>query len=94
MLLSLTVNLISKKKICKQNLVKFNGFSDGKIVFTLLTEVITLPVRSTTINIRKVGFKKLVFGFFFWYLSLGYRLYNLLQVFFNIIITMLRTLGK
>ncbi len=85
MLLLIEVDLISKKKSCKRNLIKFSGFSGGKVVFTLLTEVVIFYMELTTIDVRLLGFKSLISGPFFLYLSLKDRLDNFFQVIFGIL---------
>ena len=52
MLWPIKVDLISKKRTCKQNLIRLNSFNSGKIDFTLLIEVIILYVEPIIINIR------------------------------------------
>ncbi len=74
--------MISKKKSRKQNLIRPNGSSSGKIVFALLTEVIILFVGLTTIEFRKLGLKELISGSLLQCLSLEDRWNDLLQVFF------------
>ncbi len=46
------VDFISKKKGRKQNLIKFSDFSADKMIFALLTKVITLHVRLIIIDVR------------------------------------------
>lgn len=50
------INLISKKKGYKRNLVSANGSIGGKMVFTQLTKVVTFYIRLTMIDVRKPGF--------------------------------------
>ncbi len=78
------VYLISKKRGSKQNLIRSGSFSSGKIVFALLTEVITLYMGPIIIDIRQSSLETLISYFFFWILSLGNRLNDLFQVFFDI----------
>ena len=49
------VNLVSQKKKYKQNLVWFVGFTDGKIVFTLLAKVVAFHVKLTTVDVWSFG---------------------------------------
>ena len=56
-LLPTKVDIVSQKKGCKQNLVYSGGFAGGKIVFALLTEVITFHVRPTVVNVQSLGFE-------------------------------------
>lgn len=51
------LDLILKKKSCKRNLVWPGGSSSGKIVLTLLAEIITLYVRLSKINVRRLVFE-------------------------------------
>lgn len=39
-LFSVEVYAVSRKKNCKKNLVKIFSFSDNKVVFTLLIEIV------------------------------------------------------
>ena len=57
MLLLIEVDLISKKRKYKQNLVLPGSFGNGKIVFILLTKIIILYVKLTIINVKKFGLK-------------------------------------
>lgn len=54
-----------QKKSYKWNLIKFDSFNNGKIIFSLLTKVIILYVRFTIINVRWPNFYKLFSSFFF-----------------------------
>lgn len=56
-LLPMEVDLISKNRGHKRNLVWHVIFSDGKIFFILLIEVITLYLKPTAINIRELDFE-------------------------------------
>ena len=51
------VDLISKKKDHKQNLVKSNDFNNGKIIFILLTKVVIFFIGPNTINIKGSSFE-------------------------------------
>ncbi len=51
------VDLISKKESCKRNLIWFGGSNDSKVVLILLTEVITLYMRPTGIDIKRLSFE-------------------------------------
>ena len=55
MLLSMEVDLIPKKPGYKRNLVWPSGSYSSKMVFILLTNVVTFYVRSTTIDIWGFG---------------------------------------
>ena len=57
MLLLAEVDLISKKRGYKRNLVWLGDFYNGKIVFTLLLKVITLYVGPTVVDIRNYSLK-------------------------------------
>ena len=57
MLLPIEIDLILQKKGCKRNFVRFGGSADGKIVFTLLVEVVVLHVGLTAIDVRDLGLK-------------------------------------
>ncbi len=57
MLLATEVNLISKKKGCKQNLIRFSDSNNGKVVFKLLTKVIILYVELIIIDMRGPDFE-------------------------------------
>ncbi len=59
-LLPLEVDTISKKKCRKQNLVRTDGTSGGKVILTLLTEVKISHMGYTTINIGGLSLR----GFF------------------------------
>ncbi len=52
MRLLMELNLVSKKKDHKQNMIRSDDSNGGKVVFALLTEVITLYMRPTMIDIR------------------------------------------
>ncbi len=64
------INLILKKKDYKQNPIRSGDSNDSKVIFALLTNVITLYITSIIINIRQLGLMSLVSGFVLWYLSL------------------------
>ncbi len=55
MLLPIEVDLVPKKESCKQNLVWPSGSSSGKVVLTVLAEVVALYVRPTAIDVRGLG---------------------------------------
>ncbi len=55
MLLLAEVDSIMQKGGCKWNLVWPDGSVGGKIVFTLLAEVVVLYVRPTTVDVRGSG---------------------------------------
>lgn len=46
------VDLILRKKDCKQNLIKSNDSNSGKVIFTLLKEVIPLQIEPITIDVN------------------------------------------
>lgn len=52
-----TIDLMSKKKSHKQNLIKPNNSNDGKKVFILLIEIIVFYMKSTIIDVRGLGFE-------------------------------------
>lgn len=55
-LLLVETNLIPKKRRDKKNLVSFPNFSGGKVVFILLTEVITLYIELSVVHIWEMSF--------------------------------------
>ena len=55
MLLPVKVDLILKKKGCKQNSVWSGGSCGGKIVFTLLTKVIALHIGPIIVDVQGFG---------------------------------------
>ena len=57
MLLPVKVDLVSKKKSCKQNLVWLAGSCDSKVIFTLLAKVVTFHVRLTVVDVQDLGFE-------------------------------------
>lgn len=57
MLLPIKVDLISKKRGCKQNFIEPGSFNDGKIVLALLTKIVAFYIRPTSIDIREPGFE-------------------------------------
>ena len=56
-LLSTKVDVVSQKKGCKRNLVWSGGSAGGKMVFALLTEVITFHVRPIAVDVQGFGLK-------------------------------------
>ena len=50
-LLLTEVDAVPQKRGCKENSVRSGGSADGKIVFVLLTKVITFHVRLITIDV-------------------------------------------
>lgn len=38
-------------------MVRFSGFSDGKMIFILLTEVVAFNMKTIIINVRKPDFE-------------------------------------
>ncbi len=57
MLLLIEVDLILKKRDCKQNLVRLGNSGNGKVVLTLLTKVVTFYMGSTTIYVKGLDFE-------------------------------------
>ena len=57
MLLLTEVDLISKKRGCKQNLVWPDSFYSNKVIFILLAKVITLYVKPTAVDVQSLGFE-------------------------------------
>lgn len=53
MFLPIEVDLVPKKRSYKRDLVWSGGFSGGKVVLTLFTEVIILYIGLNAINIRR-----------------------------------------
>ena len=51
------IDLIPKKKGCKQNLIRSDGSNDSKIVFTLLTKVVTFYKILKIIDVKKPSFE-------------------------------------
>ena len=51
-LLLTDVNAVMQEKSCKGNVVRVLGFGGSKVIFTLLTEVITFYVGLTMIQVR------------------------------------------
>ena len=51
-LLLTEVDTVTQEKCCKRNTVGALGSSDGKMILTLLAEVITFYIRLTTIDVR------------------------------------------
>lgn len=56
-LLSVKIDLISKKKRSKKNLVGAFGSSSGKVIFTLMTKIIIFYIKFTIIHVQKSGLK-------------------------------------
>lgn len=63
-LLLTRVDPVPKERGSKKNLVSALGSGSGKVVFTLLIEVIIFHVRFITIHIQKLGLQGLVLRFF------------------------------
>lgn len=57
MLLLTGVDLILKKRGCKQNLIRPDGSSGGKVVFAPLTEIITIDEKLIIIDVKKLSFE-------------------------------------
>ena len=51
-LLPIKVDAVAQEENCKKNTVRTLGSNGGKVIFTLLTKVIIIYVRFTTINVR------------------------------------------
>ena len=51
-LLPTEVDMVMHEKYCKKNMVEAFGSGSGKIILTLLVEVITFYMRLTMIDIR------------------------------------------
>ncbi len=60
MLLSTEVNLISKKKSHKQNLIRLGDSNGNKVIFVLLAKVVALHVEPSTIDVKGFGLEKLI----------------------------------
>ena len=54
MLLSIEIDLISNKRNFKWNLIWPGGSSGRKVVFTLLTKVITFYMETTIIDVKEL----------------------------------------
>lgn len=61
-LLSVKVDLISEKQGCKKNTLGAHDTSYIEIVLILSTEVITLYIRATIIQVKVSGLKSPIFG--------------------------------
>ena len=55
MLLPTKVDAVPQKKGCKQNSVQLDGSAGSKIVFVVLTKIITFHVRSTMVDVWGLG---------------------------------------
>ncbi len=55
MILPAEVDLIPQEKGCEQNFVWPGGSAGGKMVLTLLTEIVILYVGPTAVNVRGHG---------------------------------------
>ena len=55
MLLPTEIDAIPQKRDCKRNSVWLGGSADGKMVFALLTKVITFYVKPITVDVRGFG---------------------------------------
>lgn len=65
MLLSLKVDKLLKRKICKKDIIGCYSFSGGKIVFIQLTKVIVFYITLIIIDMKRFAFEKFFFYFFF-----------------------------
>lgn len=61
-LLSVEVDLIPQEQHGTKNPVSFCSFSNSKVVFTLLTEVIAVYIGHSTIHIQGTNLQKLIEG--------------------------------
>ena len=55
MLLPIEIDSIPQKKGCKRNFVWVSGSAGGKIVFTLLAEVVRLHVEPIAVEVRSLS---------------------------------------
>ena len=85
-LLSANIDSVLKERCVKKNLVSPLSSSGGKVVFTLLTEVVALHIRLFAIYAWKTSFQGFISRLFTGgeSLSLQNNLKNVLQVFFGI----------
>lgn len=74
------VDFVPKKRSCKQNLICLGGYSGGKVVLKLMTEVIALHIALIIVDIRRLSLKFGPGWIVFWGLGLENRLDNLIQV--------------
>ena len=51
-LLSIEVDAVTQERCCKKNTVRAFGSGGGKVILTLLAEVIAFHVELTTIDVR------------------------------------------
>lgn len=64
-LLQAKIDIIQKKKSYKRNLIRLDGFNNGKIVFALLIEILTFYVGPITIDVKGSDLKRLFSSFLF-----------------------------
>lgn len=84
--MGLKINITSKEKSYKKNLIKLEvPINNDKVVFIILTKVIVFYIRPDIINFKKPKLEKHFSDSFSLYLSLKNCLYNLLKVFFYIL---------
>ena len=57
-LLPLEQDGILQESSCKQNSVRARGTGNGKIIFAMVEEIVTLQVSFTPINIREPSFQR------------------------------------
>ena len=81
MLLPIEIDAISQKRGCKRDLIRFSGSAGGKIVFALLTEVITFYVKPTAVDVRGLDLE-FVPKSTFW--CLEERLVEVIYIFLNL----------
>lgn len=55
-LLLAKTNSFLEKKHGKKNLIRVFSFSNGKIILTILTEVVTFYIKFTAIHVERIGF--------------------------------------
>ena len=79
-------DLVLKEKHSKKNLVSVFNSSSGKVIFTLLTKVISFYMGLIALHVREAGFQRLIIGLFggSGSFSLQNNFKNLVQVFLSI----------
>lgn len=85
--MSVEIDLVLEKKRNKKNLVSLFSFSNGKLILTLLIEVVTLHMRLSVVYVWGTGFQKFILRLLGDGRGLGLQkgFENLLQVFFDIL---------
>ena len=61
-LLPSEVDAVTQERCCKENMVGAFGSGVGKVILTLLTEVIAFHVGFITIHVRESAFQQLFMG--------------------------------